>query len=130
MYRLGKQLAPLARCNELPTWWFGPRGVTGLTCGSSDVCRADAGYTTDNGAFYYYNTEPGKNYEATILDLKAYAVREKIPFRWVLYDSWFYEKGGETGHGWDPLNGVINWTDADPSIFPSGLRYMYRETGW
>jgi len=96
----------------------------------SDFSLHYLGYTTDNGAYYYYNTEPNKTYETTVLDLKTYAVAEHIPFRWVLYDSWFYRKGGETGHGWDPLNGVLNWTDADPAIFPSGLRYMFDKTGW
>ncbi len=31
------------------------------------------GYSTDNGAFYYYETEPDKNYEQTIIDVKDYA---------------------------------------------------------
>ena len=26
--------------------------------------------------------------------------------------------------------GTINWTDAASNIFPSGLRYMYDQTGW
>ena len=78
----------------------------------------------------YYNTEPGKNYEQTVLDLKKYSVEAHIPFRWILYDSWFYLKGNETHTKYDPFNGVINWTDADPAIFPSGLRYMYDQTGW
>ena len=38
-----------------------------------DFSMKHLGYTTDNGAYYYYNTEPGKNYEETILELKAYA---------------------------------------------------------
>ena len=90
------------------------------------------GYTTDNGAYYYYNTEPGKNYEDTILDLKAYTVEAKIPVRWILYDSWFYKKLNDTHGGpmYSPSKGALNWTDADPAIFPSGLRAMYKATGW
>ena len=57
------------------------------------------GYTTDNGAYYYYKTEPGKNYEQTILDLKQYTVTERIPVRWILYDSWFYAKANGTATG-------------------------------
>jgi hypothetical protein len=42
------------------------------------------------------------------------------------YDSWFYLKANKSSSGMmDPAHGVVNWTDADPSIFPSGLRYMY-----
>ena len=29
-----------------------------------------------------------------------------------------------------PAHGAVNWTDADPSVFPSGLRAMYKATGW
>lgn len=43
------------------------------------------GYTTDNGAYYYYKTEVGKNYEQTILDLKKYTVQQAVPVRWILY---------------------------------------------
>ena len=91
------------------------------------------GYTTDNGAYYYYLTEPGKNYEETILALKDYSVKEEIPYKWILYDSWFYLKSNKTskdGLPQDPAHGAINWTDADPAIFPHGLRYVYEKTGW
>ncbi len=45
------------------------------------------------------------------------------------YDSWWYEKGSEAHTAYDPANGMVNWTDAWPVIFPSGLRYMYQQTG-
>ena len=35
------------------------------------------------GAYYYYRTEEGKNYEQTILDIKANAVLSKLPYRYV-----------------------------------------------
>ena len=74
---------------------------------------------------------PGKNYEETILALKNYTVAEKIPIKWILYDSWFYKKCNFTNDDKkSPAHGAINWTDADPSIFPSGLRAIYRATGW
>lgn len=115
----------------------------------SDFSLSHLGYTTDNGqvdtcvfidglgflssvdpavptrAYYYYNTEPGKNYEDTILDLHAYMEQESIPVRWILYDSWFYLKANKTASGMmDPTHGVVNWTDADPTIFPSGMRFV------
>ena len=56
---------------------------------------------------------------------------EKIPVRWILYDSWFYAKLNDTaGPAYSPSKGALNWTDADPSIFPSGLRAVYKATGW
>jgi hypothetical protein len=50
----------------------------------SDFSLSHLGYTTDNGAYYYYNTEPGKNYQDTILDLHTYLTQENIPVRWIL----------------------------------------------
>eukprot|EP01047_Picozoa_sp_COSAG01_P024388 COSAG01_NODE_1505_length_10091_cov_18.350781_12_plen_77_part_00 len=29
-----------------------------------------------------------------------------------------------------PSHAALNWSDADPQVFPSGLRAMYRATGW
>ena len=29
-----------------------------------------------------------------------------------------------------PSHAALNWSDADPSVFPSGLRSVYRATGW
>jgi hypothetical protein len=37
------------------------------------------GYSTDNGAYYYYQTEPGKNYEDTLYDVYDYSKEMKIP---------------------------------------------------
>ncbi len=79
------------------------------------------GYSTDNGAYYYYNTIKGKNYQDTMLAVKAYADQEGIPYRYWLADSWWYYKG--------PSDGVVNWT-ADPSIFPDGMEYVYKKTEW
>jgi len=38
------------------------------------------GYTTDNGAYYYYNTEPGMNYEETILSILDLGSIETVRF--------------------------------------------------
>jgi len=47
------------------------------------------GFSTDNGAFYYYVTEEGKNYEDTLIDVKRYAEAVHIPYHYVLLDSWW-----------------------------------------
>lgn len=47
-----------------------------------DVTLQYLGYSTDNGAYYYYNQEPGQNYETTMLDVAAYARDEKIPYKY------------------------------------------------
>lgn len=33
------------------------------------------------GAYYYYNTEPNKTYEETMLDIKIYADALNIPYK-------------------------------------------------
>eukprot|EP00039_Didymoeca_costata_P006166 m.87998 g.87998 ORF g.87998 m.87998 type:complete len:840 (+) comp13136_c0_seq1:26-2545(+) len=86
-----------------------------------DFAMQNLGYSTDNGAYYYYNTEPGKTYEQTLYDVKAYADSMNIPYKYVLLDSWWYYKG--TG------NGVAVW-DAMPSVFPDGLEAVLQHTGW
>ena len=79
------------------------------------------GYSTDNGAFYYYNTEKGKNYEETMIDIQKYSVQKGIPYKYFLLDSWWYYKG--------PHGGVTNWA-AMPSVFPEGLSKLFNQTGW
>ncbi|CAK0821955.1 unnamed protein product [Prorocentrum cordatum] len=90
------------------------------------------GYSTDNGAFYYYQTEghapkrgppytPGHTYEETLIDVKAYAVRSSIPYRYILLDSWWYYQGKGSG--------VKNWIGR-PDVFPHGNDYLRNQTGW
>ena len=79
------------------------------------------GYSTDNGAYYYYLTEPNRTAEQTLVDVSAYAAAQLIPYSYVLLDSWWYYKGSG--------GGVTTW-DARPDIFPDGLGGLYRKTGW
>jgi hypothetical protein len=98
------------------------------------------GYSTDNGAYYYYQTEdhtpgkrisqggdagkwsgPGKDYQQTLIDVKDYADQEAIPYKYVLLDSWWYYQG--VG------GGVTNWIGR-PDIFPQGNSYLRNKTGW
>ncbi len=88
---------------------------------TSDVTLQYLGFTTDNGAYYYYNTEPSKDYEQTLLDVKAYADSEGIPYKYVLLDSWWYYKGKN--------GGVSDWM-AMPDVFPNGIEALYNRTGW
>lgn len=86
-----------------------------------DFALTHLGYSTDNGAYYYYQTEPGLNYEDTLIGVRQYADAAGIPYRYVLLDSWWYFKGTNSG--------VATW-DAMPSIFPHGLEYLYNVTNW
>ncbi len=101
-----------------------------------DITLQYLGYTTDNGAYYYYHTEPNKNYEDTLLDLAEYAKNplnheknqiksisqsQSIPYKYILLDSWWYYKGSN--------GGVSNWSP-QPDLFPNGLEYLYEKTKW
>lgn len=40
----------------------------------ADIVISKLSYWTDNGGYYYYNTEPTKTYEQTMIDVKHYLV--------------------------------------------------------
>lgn len=40
------------------------------------------------GAFYYYNTEPGKNYADTLVDVVAEGKRQKLPYQYLQLDRY------------------------------------------
>eukprot|EP00041_Stephanoeca_diplocostata_P026733 m.726077 g.726077 ORF g.726077 m.726077 type:complete len:768 (-) comp23028_c0_seq53:2351-4654(-) len=92
-----------------------------VTRSNGDFLNTHLGYDTDNGAYYYYKTEPNKTYEETLIDVKHHADALGIPFRHVQIDSWWYIKGAD--------NGVKTWVPM-PGIFPHGIEYMHKETGW
>ena len=80
----------------------------------TDIAVNYLGYYTNNGGYYYYNTEPGKNYEQTMIDA---AQSLKFPNHFVQMDSWWYVKGMK--------GGVSSWT-ALPDVFPDGLVELNR----
>ena len=87
-----------------------------------DLATQKLGYATDNGAFYYYNPEPGKTYQQTMVDVKAYADNVGLPYHYTILDSWWYYQDPKT-------EGVTTW-DPRPDVFPGGLGAVYNKTGW
>jgi len=86
-----------------------------------DLAMKTLGYSTDNGAFYYYNPVPGTNYEETLKQVKKYSQTVGIPYNYVLLDSWWYYQGTETGvTRWEPM----------VDVFPNGLEGLHKETQW
>ncbi|ELT88253.1 hypothetical protein CAPTEDRAFT_222495 [Capitella teleta] len=82
------------------------------------------GYYTDlgfEGAYYYHLTAPNKTYEETILEIRDYYIQSGIPYKYLQYDDWFYPVTG-SGYG-----ATVLW-DADPKVFPHGLRNLYNMT--
>jgi len=87
---------------------------------NTDLVTNYLGYWMDNGAYYYYNPLPNTSYQDTVLELHA-NLSERIPVRYVNYDSWWYLKGEGLGvKDWSPM----------PEIFPDGLHYLFNQTGW
>ena len=114
----------------------GPYADVGLRC---------LGYWTDNGAAYYYNFDPKKGYEKTLLDVMKGFRDEGIPYRYLQLDSWFYPK---TFTNWDlkkpahpkPKNPRLpagRWNryggmllyEGDPGVFPRGLGEFHKKLG-
>ena len=85
----------------------------------SDLTNHYIGYSTDNGAYYYYNQEPGKNYQDTMLDVHTYLRELNIPIRYSWMDSWRYYHYNNIS-----TNGVIDW-GTRPDIYPSGTEYVH-----
>jgi hypothetical protein len=72
------------------------------------------GYYTDNGGYYYYNTEKGINYEETMVDARH---QIPLPMHYLQLDSWWYYKG---------IGGGVSEYTAMPSVFPDGLQVLHR----
>lgn len=87
---------------------------------AADLTLRFLGFTTDNGAYYYYHTEADKDYEQTLLSVWQSAVAAALPIRYFLLDSWWYGKGSN--------GGVADWS-AQPSIFPNGIAALTNATG-
>ncbi|MEJ2279062.1 MAG: hypothetical protein P8Y70_15145 [Candidatus Lokiarchaeota archaeon] len=103
----------------------------------ANICTSYLGYWTDNGAYYYYKTEKGLNYEETLVGIKNYFEKHDIPIKYYNFDSWWYQKytnkifttifrpivrllgGGFYGN-------IIRW-EADPDKFSTDLKTFYKE---
>lgn len=63
-------------------------GTKKSSTSSGDITLNYMGVSTDNGAFYYYNTAPSLDYEDTMVAVKQYSDAVRIPYRYWLLDSW------------------------------------------
>jgi hypothetical protein len=90
----------------------------------TDYTREWLGFSTDNGAYYYYGwheTELYNNYQTAMEGVHQYSVQEDIPYKHILLDSWWYTKGD--------AGGLKEW-DATNTTFPDGLKAFAEKTGW
>lgn len=139
--------APAGFASELALWAApGPRAALDA---HAAVLRARAGtrrpdryadtlgsrlsYWTDNGAAYWYRTEPGAGGVAGTLAAAAGGLREQaIPFGVFQLDSWFYPQ--KTPRPFDdpdasvPPTGLLTW-DARADVLPEGIPALRRALG-
>ena len=54
-----------------------------VTCGPIKFHKSIAGYWTDNGAYYYYKTLDGLNYEDTLIQLRQSLDEQDIPVQYL-----------------------------------------------
>ncbi len=90
-------------------------------------------YWTDNGAVYYYRTEPDCDYLTTLEHVVDDMHAREIPIREVHLDSFFYphqylREVGPQGAPIVPPSGMRTW-EPRPDLFPDGFRYLRERVG-
>nr|MDO8110843.1 hypothetical protein [Candidatus Sigynarchaeota archaeon] len=97
----------------------------------SNPITASVGYNTDNGAFYYYNTEKGKNYEDTMIAVREQHKKVGLPYGYYELDSWWYPKSYEKLPALLKIfvsGSALHWGEPPkPDVFPHGLKYMWEK---
>lgn len=109
-------------------WGLALLGFTGKkpVANDSTPVLAKFGIWNDNGSFYSYKTEPGKNYETTLKDEKAYYEEGGIPVGYIQLDSWWYPKGA--AQSWSDSQSGIYKFEAHKDVFPNGLAAFQQAT--
>ncbi|MEX2682812.1 MAG: hypothetical protein Q6373_014575 [Candidatus Sigynarchaeota archaeon] len=97
----------------------------------SNPITAMLGYNTDNGAYYYYNTEKGKNYEDTMIALREQHKKVGLPYGYYELDSWWYPKSYEKLPALLKIfvsGSAMHWGEPPkPDIFPHGLKHVWEK---
>jgi hypothetical protein len=111
------------------SWGHALTDLQGKVRPANDADRSLAylGYWTDNGAAYYYNSEPDLGYDGTLLAIRDEFARQGIPLGYIQLDSWFYPKGPLAD--WRNYQGGINRYVADSSLFPQTLKGFRQQLG-
>jgi hypothetical protein len=138
---------PAGFATELVLWGApGPRSALDAWCGEllqRNATRrpgryADDGvgklsYWTDNGCVYYYRTEPGLDYTATLERVVSSLHEGGVPVRSVQIDSWFYPHENlrpvsDEGAPVVPPTGMLRWEPRE-DLFPNGFGDLRRRLG-
>ena len=110
------------------TWGNALMALAGKTPPANDAAVElnKVGYWTDNGAQYYYNTNPPLGIQATLLAIKNEFTNKGIPLSYVQLDSWWYEKA--PCDCWSSTSGTYLY-QADPTLFPTDLIGFQQQLG-
>jgi hypothetical protein len=98
----------------------------------ADALLSHLSYWTDNGAAYWYRSEPGLGVAGTLAATAERLRRDGVPFRVFQLDSWFYPH--EKLRPFDsedvsvPPSGLVVW-DARPDVLPEGIPALRRALG-
>lgn len=90
-------------------------------------------YWTDNGAVYYYRTEPGLDYTATLVKVVEQLRAAGVPVASLQIDSWFYPHENlrpisPEGTPIVPPSGAMRW-EPRSDVFPEGIHDLRQRTG-
>lgn len=100
----------------------------------ADPLLTHLSYWTDNGAAYWYRTEPGQDLTTTLVAKIDELDQLGLPVRSVELDSWFYRHEisrpvSEVGYLDEvPPTGMMSWTPRD-DILPDGVDGLHRALG-
>jgi hypothetical protein len=89
-------------------------------------------YWTDNGAAYWYRSEPGRGVTGTLVDAVEDLRARGVPFGSVQLDSWFYPhevvRPFDTDEWEVPPTGLVRW-EARDDILPDGIDALAEALG-
>lgn len=92
---------------------------------STNALTSHLSYWTDNGAAYWYRTEPGRTIADSVVDVIQRLDADDIPIRAVELDSWFYRHEtpraiGEFGYPDEvPPTGAMEWLPRPDAFQPA-----------
>ena len=98
----------------------------------ADVLGASLSYWTDNGAAYWYRTEPGRDTPTTLVDTVDDLRARNIPIAAVQLDSWFYPheviRPFDTDEWVVPPTGLVEW-EPRADVLPDGIEALRAALG-
>lgn len=100
----------------------------------ADPLLTHLSYWTDNGAAYWYRTEPGTDLPSTLKAKVDELDALGVPVRSIELDSWFYKHEisrpvAEIGYLEEvPPTGMMSWTPR-PDVLPDGMAALRSELG-